>query len=227
MNSHYTYLVLMLASLAGPLLLSFSKYVQYKKKWKFLPIPLTITLIYFVIWDSIFTKIGIWSFNEKYILGYKIFHLPIEEWMFFIIIPFCCVFVYECTNYFIKKDYLQKYAYSINAVILAIISVVAILNLDKTYTAFNFISAAILLAYLQLFAKPTWLGRFYVGYLFSLIPFFIVNGILTFLPVVKYNNAENLGIRLFTIPIEDTIYCLLLLLMNVTMYEYLKRKNTL
>jgi lycopene cyclase domain-containing protein len=215
----------MLASFAGPFLLSFSKHVQYIKKWKFLPIPLFITTIYFVIWDSIFTKNGIWSFNETYILGYKIFHLPIEEWMFFIIIPFCCVFVYECTNYFIKKDYLQQYAYKINGTILFIISIVAILNFNKTYTAFNFISAAIVMAFVQFIAKPKWLGRFYVGYLFSLIPFFIVNGTLTYLPVVIYNNSENLGIRLYTIPIEDTIYCLLLLLMNVTMYEKLKQKK--
>jgi len=225
MNSHYTYLVLMLASFAGPFFLSFSKHVQYLKKWKFLPIPLIVTLTYFVIWDSIFTKIGIWHFNDKYILGYKILYLPVEEWLFFIVIPFCCVFVYECTNYFIKQDYLQKYAYTINAVILAIISFVAILNLDKTYTAFNFISAAVLMAYIQFISKPIWLSQFYIGYFFSLIPFFIVNGILTYLPVVTYNDAENLGIRLFTIPIEDTIYCLLLLLMNVTMYEWLKKRN--
>jgi lycopene cyclase domain-containing protein len=81
------------------------------------------------------------------------------------------------------------------------------------------------MAYVQFIAKPIWLSRFYVGYLFSLIPFFIVNGILTYLPVVTYDNAENLGIRLFTIPIEDTIYCLLLLLMNVTMYEWLKERS--
>ena len=82
------------------------------------------------------------------------------------------------------------------------------------------------MAYIQFILKPTWLGRFYIGYFISLIPFFLVNGILTYLPVVTYNNAENLAIRIFTIPIEDTIYCLLLLLMNVTMYEWLKqRKN--
>lgn len=224
MDSHFTYLVLMLASLSGPLLLSFSKHVQYIKKWKFLPIPLSITLIYFGIWDSIFTKIGVWNFNEQYILGIKIFRLPLEEWLFFIIIPFCCVFIYECCNYFIKKDYLHKYAFKINAVILISISIIAILNIDKIYTAFNFLSAIIVLLYIQFFLKPVWLGRFYVGYLFSLIPFFIVNGILTYLPVVRYNDAENLGIRIVTIPIEDSIYCLLLLLMNITVYEKLKGK---
>ena len=212
----------MLGTISGPLVLSFFKPVQFVKKWKYLPVPLFITMIYFVIWDSIFTKNGIWSFNEKYILGYKIFLLPIEEWLFFIFVPFACVFIYECTNTFIKKDVLGKYASKINAVILVIISTTAILNLDKTYTAFNFISAAVLMAYIQFISKPVWLGRFYFGYLYSLIPFFMVNGILTCLPVVTYNNAENLGIRITTIPIEDTIYCLLLLLMNVTMYEALK-----
>ncbi|MFN8282101.1 MAG: lycopene cyclase domain-containing protein [Chitinophagales bacterium] len=225
MSAKYTYLFLMLGTIAGPVLLSFDKRVAFYKKWKHLPIPLFITLVYFVIWDSYFTKIGIWNFSDKYILGIKFFLLPIEEWLFFIFVPFACIFIYECTNYYIKKDVLQKFASKINGIILLMISVVSILNLHRTYTAFNFISAAILMAYVQFIVKPIWLGRFYIGYFISLIPFFLVNGILTYLPVVTYNNAENLGIRLYTIPIEDTIYCLLLLLMNVTMYEYLKQQK--
>lgn len=212
----------MLLTLAGPFLLSFDRRVAYVKRWKYLPVPLLITTMYFVIWDSFFTQTGIWSFNENYILGPKMFLLPVEEWLFFIIVPFACLFIYECTNYYIKKDFLQRYAFILNGLILTIISITAILNMHKTYTAFNFISAAVLMAYVQFILKPHWLGRFYVGYFFSLIPFLIVNGILTCLPVVSYNDAENLGIRLITIPIEDTIYCLLLLLMNVTMYEWLK-----
>ncbi|HUM52777.1 MAG TPA: lycopene cyclase domain-containing protein [Chitinophagales bacterium] len=226
MSAKYTYLFLMLGTIVGPVLLSFDKRVSFYKKWKFLYIPLFITLLYFVIWDSYFTKIGIWNFNDNYILGWKILLLPIEEWLFFILVPFACIFIYECANFYIKKDILQKYAYQLNGIILLIISVVAILNFHKTYTSFNFISAAILMAYVQFILKPTWLGRFYIGYFISLIPFFLVNGILTYLPVVTYNNAENLGIRIFTIPIEDTIYCLLLLLMNVSVYEWLmQRKN--
>ncbi|MFN8295727.1 MAG: lycopene cyclase domain-containing protein [Chitinophagales bacterium] len=225
MNAHYTYLYLMLATLAGPFLLSFSKHVQFVKKWKFLPLPLFITLVYFIIWDSLFTKYGVWSFNERYILGIKIFRLPVEEWLFFIFVPFACIFIYECVIYFIKTDFLKPYALKINGAVLIIISSVAVLNLDKTYTAFNFISAIVLFLYIQFVLKPDWLGRFYVGYLFSLIPFFIVNGVLTYLPVVTYNNSENLGIRIFTIPVEDTVYCLLLLLMNISMYEWQKDRG--
>ncbi len=76
--------------------------------------------------------------------------------------------------------------------------------------------------------KPKFLGKFYLSYLFILIPFVLVNGILTGTgiesPVVWYNDAENLGIRLGTIPVEDTIYGMMLILMNVTIFETLQSK---
>ena len=58
-----------------------------------------------------------------------------------------------------------------------------------------------------------------------LIPFLIVNGFLTSIPVVLYNNAENLGIRIYTIPFEDMFYGMLLILMTIVVYENLKQKE--
>ena len=69
------------------------------------------------------------------------------------------------------------------------------------------------------------LGRFYAAYLVHLIPFLLVNGVLTALPIVWYNNDQNLSLRIGTIPIEDTMYSMLLLLLNITIYEWLKMKG--
>ena len=77
--------------------------------------------------------------------------------------------------------------------------------------------------------KVKWLSRFYFSYLVLLLPFYIVNGMLTGMwlnePVVIYNDLENLNIRWNTIPIEDVFYGMLLLLINIGLYEYLQSKQ--
>jgi lycopene cyclase domain-containing protein len=67
------------------------------------------------------------------------------------------------------------------------------------------------------------MDRVFTVYLLLLIPFFIVNGILTGTgleePVVWYNDEENLGIRLLTIPVEDVVYGFELFLLTVFFFE--------
>jgi lycopene cyclase domain-containing protein len=70
---------------------------------------------------------------------------------------------------------------------------------------------------------------FLLAYLVSMIPFLIVNGLLTgsFLeePIVWYDDSQNLGIRIFTIPVEDTIYSLMMLLMTIQLMEWFKARE--
>ncbi len=66
---------------------------------------------------------------------------------------------------------------------------------------------------------------FYLTLLIFLIPFFIVKLVLTGLPVVEYDDMFNLGVRIFTIPIEDFFCFFLLLLMNITIYEYFRKQQ--
>ncbi|HQE34724.1 MAG TPA: lycopene cyclase domain-containing protein, partial [Flavobacterium alvei] len=95
-------------------------------------------------------------------------------------------------------------------------------NLDKWYTAVNY-SVFIGILTLTVFKIPNVLNTFFITFLIILIPFLIVNGILTgsFIdePVVIYNNAENLGIRIGTIPVEDVAYAFSMLLMSLILIK--------
>ena len=57
---------------------------------------------------------------------------------------------------------------------------------------------------------------------------FVVNGILTGTGiegnVVWYNDDQNLGIRLGTIPVEDTVYAFSMILMNLFLFDFFKKK---
>ena len=94
---------------------------------------------------------------------------------------------------------------------------------DRWYTSLTFVTAGIGLLLHTLWIRQTYMGHFFTTFLFWLIPFFLVNGILTgsYLPqpIVWYNDAENLGIRLTTIPVEDSIYLLLMMLIITTVCE--------
>ena len=74
--------------------------------------------------------------------------------------------------------------------------------------------------------KENHLSYFYITFLIILVPFFLVNGILTGSyiegEVVWYNNNENLGVRIGSIPVEDVIYAFNLLYINLILIERLK-----
>ncbi|MCB0820958.1 MAG: lycopene cyclase domain-containing protein [Bacteroidetes bacterium] len=214
----------MLASLAYPLAQSFERRIRLYKKWKHMFPAMLITAGFFIIWDEFFTRIGVWSFNPQYVTGIYIGSLPLEEWLFFLVVPYACFFVYFVAEYFIKKDPFRTTNKVVSVIFTLALLVFAGLNYNRWYTATTCILPAILLIWLTFVKQVNYLGRFFTGYFISLIPFLIVNGILTSKPVVEYNNLENSGLRivipgLSNIPVEDLAYCLLLLLLNVSLYE--------
>ena len=182
-----------------------------------------LTMGVFIPWDVIFTINGVWGFNSDYFLGFEIFSLPLEEWLFFICIPFACVFThYALILYFpnLKLNKVATKAISISLVL--ILFILALANYDKWYSLVNF-SLAIPLTWLVYKYNPQLLQHFFLTFLVMLIPFFIVNGVLTGSwidnQVVWYNDAENLGIRMGTIPVEDSIYAYSMIIMNLFLFE--------
>jgi lycopene cyclase domain-containing protein len=218
----YTYLALMLASVAFPLLRSFERTVHFKAWWPALAVGIGCNALYFIPTDIWFTAEGIWGFSKAYTLPPRLLGLPLEEWLFFIVIPYACVFIYACVKNLLRIPYHPGWLV-FGWLLVAIAGITALLNVDKTYTGIKLGSASIFLAGYLLLTDKKDLGNFFVAYLFTEIPFLLVNGVLTYVPVVTYNNAENLGIRMsaylgapfFNIPIEDNFYSLMMLTLTL------------
>jgi lycopene cyclase domain-containing protein len=221
LNSQYTYFLILAASLAGPLALSFDKKVGFYKKWKYVFPAMIIPALVYIVWDIYFTRIGVWSFNPAYITGIHISNLPLEEVLFFFIVPYCCVFI-RCYFPLLKHN---KKADAFMLLLATILLITGIICHNKYYTSWTFIFNAIFIAALYFFKKYFKnfdALSFLVSYGICLVPFLVVNRFLTAIPVVLYNDAENLGRRIYTIPFEDCFYGMLLVLMNVVIYEKLR-----
>ena len=185
-------------------------------------------MLLFIPWDICFTHWSIWDFNSDYICGIKVFLLPIEEWIFFIVVPFSCVFIHEVLNYFFNKN-LESSSYSKISFFLAIVlALLSILYSDKLYTLVCFSLTSLSLFILSLY-NPVWIGSFFRTFLVSLIPFLLVNGFLTGSfteqPIVRYSSNHIIGFRIINIPVEDSMYCLLMLLIVIATYEKKLNQN--
>ncbi|GAA4448408.1 lycopene cyclase domain-containing protein [Rurimicrobium arvi] len=225
---HLTYLLVDLFCILVPFLFSFHPLLRFYRQWRYFLLPCLLTASFFLIWDGLFTGWGVWGFNHAYVLGPFLFGMPVEEFLFFLCIPYASVFSYHCFGLFLPR---LRGQYRLAAAFFLLQAVVLFLlafgHPAQWYTSVTFILLAAYSLFL-LVRKVDFLALFLVTYLFILIPFVLSNGVLTgsFLGrvVVWYNNERNLGIRILTIPVEDIFYGMLLLLMNVGGYEYLRKR---
>ncbi|WP_428742572.1 lycopene cyclase domain-containing protein [Tenacibaculum sp.] len=228
--SQYLYLILNLGSLSIPLLYSiFEKKLHFIQYFKIAILSITLVAIPFLIWDGIFTVNGVWGFNSDYYVGLKIFKMPIEEWLFFFCIPYACLFTHEVLRYLFPKFKLSKSVTILLSFLLIVLAVLLLVfNFGKWYTSVNFSCFLMVLLYGVRYHLET-LQEYYLSFLVILIPFLIVNGVLTGSminePVVWYNNAENLDFRIFTIPFEDIFYAFTMLFSIQLIFNHLKRKQ--
>ncbi len=222
----WTYFFIDFATLFFPIVLSFESKVHYFKSWKNAFLSALIIAIPFLIWDSLFTEWGFWGFNEDYITGIKVFNLPIEEILFFIIIPFACTFIYEVVKYYFRKYQLTL----LNRIFFFAIPLYAILisTFGETgyYTLSVIITSSIVLSWLILQKDYS---KIPLAFIISLLPFFIMNGVLTGAitdePVVWYNEAQKVAGRIGTIPYEDILYSFTLLVSNMLLFEFIQKRS--
>ena len=224
------YLLINILILLIPLILSFENKLKYYKNFPAVLISILTTGFVYIVWDIAATAQEDWSFNQNYVSGLKVFNLPFEELLFFITVPYACLFIYESVSYYLNDRRLQindNYFYGA-AVIFLVLSLLFV-EQNYTFTVFLLCGSYFILA--TNFSKSLLVSsNYWITILITFIPFFIVNYFLASLPVVNYNSQSFSGIRIITIPLEDFFYSFSMLSFNIFSYslakEFMKEKET-
>lgn len=221
------YLTINILIIIVPLVFSFDKNLKFRKYFYAYLFSMLIVGIPFLIWDYIATLNGDWAFNPEYLTEIYLFILPLEEVLFFVTVPYSILFIYETINFYIKdKNILDlKISNRANEVLILLFIILGINFHERNYTVtvMFFISAFFILErlnYRKLFPTKNYL----LTILISFIPFILVNYLLTSLPIVTYNDNENLGIRFTTIPVDDFFYSFAMISLWIYFYNYFKNK---
>jgi lycopene cyclase domain-containing protein len=221
----FEYLIFNIIIISAPLLLGMVKKFYFVDKWKIAFISISVFLVPYLIWDSIVTG-SHWFFNNRFILGIKLFNIPLEEILFFITVPFACLFTWEMI---VRRSEIKRVSFArwinIFSPVLLPISILLYFT-GKEYTGL-----AVFAFYFSILFD--WkLGtdllkdkRFYWFILLTLVFNLVFNGYLTWRPAVMYGESYQLGIRIFTVPVEDFIYGTSLIIFTTSLYQKLKSRE--
>jgi len=215
----FEYLLFNLIVTVGPVVSQFNRQIKHISQWRLKLLTNGIVMIPYIIWDVLVTG-SHWHFNKAYTLDFRLFGLPIGEWLFFITVPFGCLLVWETLSDAKLSTRLRPLRYVGTVLYIALPIGIWVFSIGKQYTGLvlcciGLVGLTDTLLRTKLLMQPK--TYIYLGIVVGLI--LIFNGYLTARPVVLYGEAYQMGYRILTIPIEDFGYGFTLMLFNAMFYE--------
>lgn len=192
--------------------------------WKAISTAIIICTAVFLAWEELFVRLGIWGVNEKYTLSARYGNMVLEKWLFYLTWPFAFLILYDSLP---AKNVFGYYAKPMSVFFLVFAILMGWHYQGRLYTTVCCYALAILVTVQLFVVKGAFLGRFYLAYFIFLLPALALeswlNGSFAHEPITWYDNMENSGFRVFTVPIENLLFLLLLFMLNVTVYERAKK----
>ncbi len=100
---HYQYLLVMAGCAALTLPLEVALHARVYRRLGRLLRALWLPAVTFVAWDAVAIHRGHWRFNGRYVTGWRLGNVPVEEVAFFMVIPICALLTLEACRWLLDR----------------------------------------------------------------------------------------------------------------------------
>jgi lycopene cyclase domain-containing protein len=207
---NYTYLLVNMVLLLLSLFLFFNRRTKAAEGWKFaLPAALIASLL-FIVASHLLRLSGFLTFDSHYLTGLNLGILPLEEWLFCVLMPLAGLGIYSFLNLTFPGNGLQKFSLTVSNLLLGLCIAMLFFayRAGNTYSIVFDVILVLLLIYIEYFNKVRFMYRFYRAYLVYMILIFPLYFILTGLAQLHF-------------------YFMIILLTSVYLFELLNSKINL
>lgn len=223
----YTGLILGLAILVLPLLANlYFKIPDFKRVLTNFLKTYSVAGLGILFLNSFILERGDWSIASRYLSKINIGIIPVEFFLFFFAVPFAGIVLYEIINlkYKEKRIALDNSFFYLFAFTFFALSII---TANHSYTTNVFFLNGVLMLVVSYFknANVFLTKNFYIFTLLSLIPFIIIDAILTMTPILTYKSASIIGFKVGSLAIEDFFLIFFLGSAFLTVYYLFKKKN--
>jgi hypothetical protein len=190
-----------------------------------LPAVIFTTAILVMI-NTRLAELQILVFNPVFLTGTNILSYPLEEWLFLPVVSLLSFAAYIFAKKRLTNFEKPNLFVVVSLVILLISGLITWFSRQKLYPFSIFMLLTIYFGYTIFRHRfKHHLTSFYLGFAIALVPFFILKATLFKLPVIIPDTNFMLGLSLVNMPIEEFAYFFLLILINATIYEYLRERR--
>ena len=94
-----TYLLVLFFCVLCTLPLEFVFHARVYRRWRAASVAVLPVAAMFIVWDYLAVRAGWWSFDRTYVVGVFAGPLPLEEILFFLVVPLCALLTFEAVRH--------------------------------------------------------------------------------------------------------------------------------
>ena len=94
-----TYLLVLTFCVLCTLPLEYVLQARVYRRWRSAAVAVLPVAAVFILWDYWAVRAGWWSFDRRYVVGLFAGPLPLEEILFFLVVPVCALLTFEAVRH--------------------------------------------------------------------------------------------------------------------------------